>query len=51
MEFSGWRLLPHAGGLLDQDEMLLEDLKSLKWLKSAMKELMKNAASGDNPTA
>jgi len=51
MEFSDWKILPHAGGLLDQDEMLFEDLKTLKWLKAALKELMKNASGGDNSTA
>jgi len=41
MENSGWKHLPREGGLLDQEDSLMEDLLIISWRKGIIKELMK----------
>ncbi len=46
LENTGWQFLPAAGGLLDQEAALMEDLFTLSWRKRVVKELMKRGPSG-----
>jgi len=46
LENSGWRHLPRAGGLLDQEDALMSDLLIISWRKGIVKELMKRGPSG-----
>jgi len=45
MENSGWRHLPREGGILDQEDSLMEDLLIISWRKGIVKELMKRGPS------
>jgi hypothetical protein len=36
MEATGWKHLPHAGGLLDQPEALMDDLMTIAWVYGTM---------------
>ncbi len=45
MENTGWRHLPRAGGLLDQEDSLMEDLNIISWRKGIIKELLKHGPS------
>jgi hypothetical protein len=38
-EATGWRFLPNAGGLLDQDESLLQDVLAIAALNERLKKL------------
>ena len=39
LEAFGWKFLPQAGGLLDQDECLMQDLTMISWRKRWLKEV------------
>lgn len=38
MEATGWQFLPHAGGLLDQDQALQDDLMTIAAVAPKVKE-------------
>jgi len=40
-ESFGWRFLPHAGGLLDQPQWLVEDLMTLTWVSGLVEQELK----------
>lgn len=46
LENTGWKHLPGAGGLLDQEDALMADLLIISWRKGIMKELMKRGPEG-----
>jgi len=41
MEATGWRFLPQAGGLLDQDEALLLDVLTIASLNQRVKDRLR----------
>lgn len=41
MEATGWRYLPEAGGLLDQDEALMSDILTIRGLDEKQKRVRK----------
>jgi hypothetical protein len=36
MEATGWKHLPHVGGLLDQPQALMDDLMTIAWVYGTM---------------
>jgi hypothetical protein len=43
-EGTEWHFLPEGGGLINQDEALMDDLVTIAWRKGILEERMKNAA-------
>jgi hypothetical protein len=48
MEMYGWQFLPSSGGILDQDQALMQDLSTITWRKGYLEKAKK---SGGVPEA
>lgn len=44
---TGWKHLPEAGGLLDQDELLMNDISIIEWLAGLIEPVVRSQILGE----